>query len=39
MKDLTEEPTQQSSVKLNTATETMTFSSIKLNTTTETATI
>lgn len=39
MKDLTEEPIQQSSVKLNTATETMTFSSIKLNTTTETATI
>lgn len=39
MKDLSEEQPTQSTVTLNTATETMIFSSINLNTTTETATI
>lgn len=39
MKDLAEEQPTQSTVTLNTTTETMIFSSINLNTTTETATI
>lgn len=39
MKDLAEEQPVQSTVTLNTETETMIFSSINLNTTTETATI